>query len=82
MSTQEGGASHDGFGALVSDTFPLSQSDRFARDLPHPCWVYRPVHPNKELGPRRPAADDFLRRDQTELTWVRPAYQEFGFQRV
>ena len=40
VSTQEGGESHDGFGALVSTTFPLFPNQQLARDLPHPSWVY------------------------------------------
>ena len=36
LSTQGGGASHDGFGVLVSTTFPLFQNHTFAHDLPPP----------------------------------------------
>ena len=43
-STQEGGASHDGFGVLVSSTFPLFPNHKFAHDLPHPSWVHIKVH--------------------------------------
>ena len=39
MSTQAGGASHDGFGALVSATFPAFQKHKVAHNLPHPSWV-------------------------------------------
>ena len=43
-STQEGGASHDGFGVLVSTTFPLLQNHKFAHDLLHRSWVHVKVH--------------------------------------
>ena len=44
MSTQEGGASHNGFGELVSTTLPLFQDRQFVHDLPHPSWVHIKVH--------------------------------------
>ena len=44
LSTQGGGASHDGFGVPVSTTFPLFQNHTFAHDVPHPSWVERKVH--------------------------------------
>ena len=44
MSTQEWGAGHDGFGVLVSATFPLFQNHKFAHALPNPSWVYIKRH--------------------------------------
>ena len=53
VSTQEGGASHDGFGVLVSTTFPFVQNHKFAHDSPHPSWVDVKTHPTLTDGPRR-----------------------------
>ena len=36
LSTQEGGASRDGFGVFVSTTFPPFQNHTSAHDSPHP----------------------------------------------
>ena len=44
MSTQEGGASRDGFGVLASATFPAFKNHKVAHDLPHPSWVYIDIH--------------------------------------
>ena len=43
MSTQEWGASHDGFGVLASTTFPLLPNHKFVHDLPRPSWAERKV---------------------------------------
>ena len=49
---RKGGASHDGFGVLVSTTFPSFQNHRFAHDLPHTSCVRIKVH--LILGSRLP----------------------------
>ena len=44
LSTQGGGASHDGSGVLASTTFPLFPNRTFAHDLPHPSRAERKIH--------------------------------------
>ena len=53
MPTQDGGASHDGFGVLVSTTFPLFQIASLPVTCPKPSWVHIKVHLKWEGGRAR-----------------------------
>ena len=53
LSTQGGGASHDGLGVLVSTTFSSFQNHALAHDLPRPSWVERKVYLTRAAPPRR-----------------------------
>ena len=44
ISTQGGGASHDGLGVLVSTASLFFPNHTFAHDLPHPSWAEIKVH--------------------------------------